>query len=42
MRKYEELPQNARDYLDFIERSLGVPITWIGVGPEREAIIQKF
>ena len=35
-----DLPQAARDYLDFIaEQFLGVPIALVGVGPGREQII---
>ena len=38
---YKDLPQEAKDYLRRVEELLGVPVTWIGVGPEREAIITK-
>lgn len=38
---YKDLPQEAKDYLHRVEELLGVPVTWIGVGPEREAIITK-
>jgi adenylosuccinate synthase len=38
-RSLEDLPQTARDYLDFIVDNTGVPITLIGVGPGREQII---
>jgi len=33
-----ELPGAAQDYIDFIENELGVPISWVGTGPEREAM----
>lgn len=33
------LPAEARAYLERIEALTGVPITFIGVGPEREAMI---
>lgn len=33
-----ELPTAAQDYIDFIEKQLGVPITWVGTGPQREAM----
>jgi len=39
VRDYDELPQNARDYLDFISDYLGIPIALIGVGPGRDQII---
>lgn len=38
---YEDLPQNAKKYIEFIEKELEVPIEWIGVGPGREAMIHK-
>jgi adenylosuccinate synthase len=34
-----DLPQNARDYLAFVERFVGVPVTLVGVGPGREQTI---
>jgi adenylosuccinate synthase len=41
MRKFEELPSNCRRYIEFIEQSLNLPIEWIGVGPGREAMINR-
>ncbi|CAH6419224.1 Adenylosuccinate synthase [uncultured virus] len=38
-RTYDELPANCRAYIEFIENEVGVPIRWIGVGPQREAMI---
>jgi len=38
---YNDLPKEAKDYIHRVEELLGVPVTWIGVGPEREAIITK-
>jgi adenylosuccinate synthase len=38
-RSLEDLPQAARDYLDFISDFVGVPIVLVGVGPGREQII---
>jgi adenylosuccinate synthase len=40
-RSFEELPLNAQNYVKMIEAATEVPIKWIGVGPEREAIIRK-
>lgn len=40
-RKYEELPENCRKYVEFIEKFLGVPVQFIGVGPGRESMITK-
>lgn len=39
--KYEELPANAKAYISTIEELLGVPVSWIGTGPAREAMIKK-
>lgn len=38
---FEELPQTCREYVEFIEQFLNVPIKWIGVGPGREAMIVR-
>jgi len=38
-RTYEDLPQAARDYIEYVEEFVGVPITLIGVGPARDQII---
>ena len=35
----DDLPKNARAYLDFVSDFLGVPIVLIGVGPARDQII---
>jgi len=40
-RVYSELPENAKLYIQFLEKTLDVPVRWIGVGPEREAIVDK-
>jgi adenylosuccinate synthase len=40
-RRFRDLPVNARRYVSFIERELGVPIQYIGVGPERTQIIER-
>lgn len=41
IRNYEELPQEARDYVEFIEKQLGHRIDMVSNGPEREAIIVR-
>ena len=33
-----DLPVSAQNYIEFIEKQLNVPITWVGTGPEREAM----
>ena len=38
-RRLEDLPVQARDYLDFISSRAGVPIKLISVGPERQQTI---
>lgn len=39
IRKFEDLPQAAQDYVLYAERQLGVFIKYVSVGPEREQII---
>ena len=41
IRKFEELPEAAQVYVRFIEDYLNVPVTMIGVGPQREECIRK-
>ena len=41
VRKFEDLPENARKYIEFIEEYLETPVAWIGVGPARDEIIQR-
>ena len=36
---YEELPEAARNYVEFVEKHLGFPITMISNGPKRDDII---
>jgi adenylosuccinate synthase len=38
-RTLEDLPKEARDYLDFITEVSGVPVGLVGVGPGREQVI---
>jgi len=38
-RSLEELPANARAYLDYISDFLGIPVVMVGVGPGRDQII---
>jgi len=39
VRRVDDLPKEARAYLDFIEEDTGVPVRWISVGPERTQVI---
>ncbi len=41
IRTYEELPQNCRSYVEFVEKKLGFPITMISNGPGRDDIIYR-
>ena len=41
IRKYDELPENCRKYIEFIEKELGVPVTMVSNGPGREDIIYR-
>lgn len=41
IRKYEELPENCRRYVEFIEERIGYPITMVSNGPGREDIIYR-
>ena len=39
VRTWEELPEEAKAYVQLIERAIRCPIKWVSVGPERESII---
>lgn len=39
VRTWEGLPKEARDYVTFVEKAIGCPITYVSVGPERDSII---
>ena len=41
IKKYEDLPLKCREYIEFIEKELEVPVTMISNGPKREDIIYK-
>ena len=41
VRRWEELPEAARNYVERIEREIGCPIPFISVGPERECMILR-
>jgi adenylosuccinate synthase len=40
-RSWDDLPFNAREYIKFIESFVGVPVSYISVGPERTQIVLK-
>lgn len=39
IKKWEDLPEAARKYVEFIEKEIECPITYVSVGPERDSII---
>ncbi|MCM1112466.1 MAG: adenylosuccinate synthase [Muribaculum sp.] len=41
VKKYEELPENCRRYVEFIEEQIGYPITMVSNGPGRSDIIYR-
>ena len=41
IKKYEDLPENCRNYIEFAEKHLGVPITIVSNGPSRDDIIYR-
>ncbi|PIU21654.1 MAG: adenylosuccinate synthase [Candidatus Diapherotrites archaeon CG08_land_8_20_14_0_20_34_12] len=40
-KSYSDLPKEARDYLEFIEKELKVKISMVGIGAERNKILNK-
>jgi adenylosuccinate synthase len=41
IKKYEDLPENCRNYVEFIEEQIGFPITMVSNGPGRNDIIKR-
>ena len=41
IRRYEDLPENCRRYVEFIEEQIGFPITMVSNGPGRDDIIYR-
>ena len=41
IRNFDELPENCRKYVEFIEEQIGFPITLVSNGPGREDIIYR-
>ena len=39
VRNWEDLPENARKYVEFVEAQIGCHIGYVSVGPERDSII---
>ena len=40
-RTWEDLPKQAQDYVLYVEKAIGCPITYVSVGAERESIILR-
>ncbi len=38
--RFEEMPVEARDYIAFLREQIGVPISVVGLGPEREQFVR--
>ncbi len=41
VRRFEELPEAAQNYVTMLEKAVGCPVTYVSVGPERDSIIVK-
>ncbi|MBE5922420.1 MAG: adenylosuccinate synthase [Lachnospiraceae bacterium] len=41
IKNYDELPENCKKYIEFIEKELEVPITLVSNGPRRDEIIRR-
>jgi adenylosuccinate synthase len=41
VKRYEDLPQQARDYVERLEELTGVPVRWLSLGPQRDSTIEK-
>ena len=41
IKKYEDLPENCRKYIEFVEEHIGYPITMVSNGPGRDDIIDR-
>ena len=41
IKNYEDLPENCRNYIEFVEKEIGFPITMISNGPGRDDIIYR-
>ena len=41
IKNYEDIPENCRNYIEFIEKHIGYPITMVSNGPKRTDIIYR-
>ncbi|XP_028395893.1 adenylosuccinate synthetase isozyme 1-like [Dendronephthya gigantea] len=42
VRKFEDLPEAAQNYVRTVEKYTGLPVEYVGVGPTRDAMIKLF
>ncbi|KAJ8112199.1 hypothetical protein OPT61_g5382 [Boeremia exigua] len=40
-KSYYDLPANARTYIEYIEKFIGVKVKWVGVGPARDHMVVR-
>ena len=41
VRSWDELPENARNYVEYVERAIGCHIGYVSVGAERDSLIVR-
>ena len=41
IRRFEDLPKAARDYVLYVEQAIGCPITYVSIGAERDEYIRR-
>ena len=41
IRRWEDLPEAARKYVEYVEEKIGCPIRFVSVGPERDSMIYR-
>ena len=41
IRRFEDLPKEARDYVLYVEQAIGCPITYVSIGAERDEYIRR-
>lgn len=39
VKSYEELPKKAKEFIELIEETVGIPVKYIGIGPKNEDLI---
>jgi adenylosuccinate synthase len=39
IKNWDDLPENARKYVEYVEKEIGCHIGYVSVGPERDSII---